>query len=122
MTRIVRLTTMPDFTPRPGQAAPDRLIEGDPRFQTWELDQALPLNAGWTKIQTGVWEATPGVTRSLKGEAFEYCHILSGHCRIAEDGGDSHDFVAGDSFLLKPGFEGVWTTLETVRKIYVFAS
>jgi uncharacterized cupin superfamily protein len=26
---------------------------------------------------------------------------------------------AGDSFVMKPGFVGVWRTLETVRKIYV---
>lgn len=55
MTCTVRLTTMPDATPRPGQAAPDSLI-------------------------------------------------------------------AGDILLLKPGFEGGWTTPETVRKIDVFAS
>ena len=26
---------------------------------------------------------------------------------------------AGDSFVMKPGFVGVWRTIETVRKIYV---
>ncbi|MDF3147092.1 MULTISPECIES: cupin domain-containing protein [unclassified Streptomyces] len=25
----------------------------------------------------------------------------------------------GDSFVMKPGFVGVWKTIETVRKIYV---
>ncbi|MFD6174410.1 cupin domain-containing protein [Streptomyces coeruleorubidus] len=26
---------------------------------------------------------------------------------------------AGDSFVMKPGYVGVWKTIETVRKIYV---
>ena len=26
---------------------------------------------------------------------------------------------AGDSFVMKPGFTGVWRTIETVRKIYL---
>jgi uncharacterized cupin superfamily protein len=28
-------------------------------------------------------------------------------------------YKAGDSFVMKPGFIGVWKTIETVRKIYV---
>ncbi len=28
-------------------------------------------------------------------------------------------YRAGDSFVMKPGFTGVWKTIETVRKIYV---
>ena len=28
-------------------------------------------------------------------------------------------FRKGDSFLMKPGYRGVWKTLETVRKVYV---
>ncbi|MGO6908350.1 cupin domain-containing protein, partial [Rhizobium ruizarguesonis] len=26
---------------------------------------------------------------------------------------------AGDSFVMKPGYVGVWKTIETVRKIFV---
>ncbi|TYO61021.1 DUF861 domain-containing protein, partial [Bradyrhizobium hipponense] len=29
------------------------------------------------------------------------------------------DSAAGDSFVMKPGFVGIWRTIETVRKIYV---
>ena len=28
-------------------------------------------------------------------------------------------YRAGDSFVMKPGYVGVWKTIETVRKIYV---
>ncbi|WP_370745742.1 cupin domain-containing protein [Streptomyces sp. LUP30] len=29
---------------------------------------------------------------------------------------------AGDSFVMKPGYVGVWKTIETVRKIYLTVS
>jgi uncharacterized cupin superfamily protein len=73
-------------------------------------------------VRTGVWEATPGETRSIKGETFEFCHLLEGVVEIAEDGGETRIYRAGDSFVMKPGFTGVWRTLETVRKIYVVVS
>ena len=122
MPYIVPVPTMPDFTPRKDVAAPERLIEGAPSFQTWELDTALAKAAKWGQIRTGVWEATPGTTISIKGDTFEFCHILSGRVEIIEDGGDTFPFGAGDSFVMKPGFVGQWKTIETVRKIYVIAS
>jgi len=67
-------------------------------------------------------KATPGVTRSIKGETFEFCHILSGLVEITPDGGQPVVYKAGDSFVMKPGFVGVWKTIETVRKIYVTVS
>lgn len=70
------------------------------------------------KIGTGVWEATPGVTHSSKGTMYEFCHILSGVIEIEEKGGETRTYRAGDSFVMKPGFVGVWRTIETVRKIF----
>lgn len=122
MTLLVPIETAPDFAPKEGTAAPDRLIEGAPSYKTWELDTALAEASKWGRIRTGVWEATAGKTISLKGETFEFCHILSGRCEITEDGGAPHVFIAGDSFVMKPGFRGTWNTVETVRKIFVIAS
>lgn len=122
MSKLVPVETAPEFAPKEGTAAPDRLLEGAPSYKTWELDTALAEAAQWGKIRTGVWEATAGKTISIKGETFEFCHILAGRCEITEDGGENHVFRAGDSFIMKPGFTGTWNTLETVRKIYVIAS
>ncbi|MBI1220049.1 MAG: DUF861 domain-containing protein [Rhodobacteraceae bacterium] len=122
MTKFLPLDIAPTFAPRVDGAAPNRLIEGTPLFKTWELDCALAEAAKWGTIRTGIWEATPGTTRSIKGETFEFCHILSGRARITEQGGDSHEFGPGDSFVMKPGFVGMWQTLETLRKIWVIAS
>lgn len=113
MALIMRIDTAPGFAPKQTKADHDRLISGDPSFKTWAQD----VSRG--DVRTGVWEATPGETRSIKGESFEFCMILSGRVEIEEAGGETHRFGAGDAFVMKPGFVGVWRTLETARKIYV---
>lgn len=117
MPLIKRIETDPQTLPRESRAAADRLISGDPSFKTWAQDVSRDET-----VHTGVWEATPGETRSIKGTTFEFCHILSGVVELTEDGGETVAYRAGDSFVMKPGFTGVWRTIETVRKIYVTVS
>ncbi|MBK1840687.1 cupin domain-containing protein [Azospirillum sp. YIM B02556] len=116
MSLLKTIDPNPAFTPRESTPTPERLIAGSPAFKTWAQDAA---RAKGDTVRTGVWEATPGETRSIKGETFEFCHILSGVIEIAPDNGEPVVYRAGDSFVLKPGFTGVWKTIETVRKIYV---
>lgn len=118
MSLLITVNTRPDTTPVPAKAAADRLISGDPSFLTWALD-ASREEATEGKVRTGIWEATPGETISIKGTTFEFCHILEGHIEIEEDGHAPVTYRAGDSFIMKPGFKGIWRTIETVRKIYV---
>ncbi|MEI9410661.1 MULTISPECIES: cupin domain-containing protein [unclassified Mesorhizobium] len=112
MSLLKTVDTDPSFSPRESKALRERLIAGDPAFKTWAQDVTRD-------IHTGVWEATPGETRSIKGETFEFCHILSGVIEITPDAGVTMTYRAGDSFVMKPGFTGIWKTIETVRKIYV---
>ncbi len=114
MSNLVPIDPAPGFTPKDALPQPDRLISGAPSFKTWAQDASKS-----DKVLTGVWEATPGETHSIKGTTFEFCHILSGLVEIDETGGQTRTFRAGDSFVMKPGFVGVWRTIETVRKIYV---
>ncbi|SCB34443.1 cupin domain-containing protein [Rhizobium multihospitium] len=114
MTLLKTVITNPETAPRESKALPERLIAGDPSFKTWAQDEAKD-----GAVRTGIWEATPGETRSIKGETFEFCHILSGVVEITPDGGEPAVYRAGDSFVMKPGFVGRWKTIETVRKIYV---
>ena len=67
----------------------------------------------------GIWEATQGESLSIKGESFEFCHILDGVIELTEEGQAPVTYRKGDSFIMKPGYRGVWKTIETVRKIYV---
>lgn len=114
MSFLKTIDTDPSFAPHPSGPLPERLLSGDPAFLTWPQDIARE-----EMIHTGVWEATPGETRSIKGETFEFCHILAGVVELTPEGGEPVVYKAGDSFVMKPGFVGVWKTIETVRKIYV---
>ena len=101
-------------TPVSAKPGPERLIAGDPEFLTWAFDSSRN-----GEVRTGIWEATPGETRSIKGETFEFCHILNGVVELTEEGRAPVTYRKGDSFIMKPGYRGVWKTIETVRKIYV---
>ncbi len=102
-------------TPVPSKCAPEKLIAGDPDFLTWALDES----GAHGPVRTGIWQATPGENHSIKGETFEFCHLLDGVIELTEEGQEPRIFRKGDSFVMKPGYRGVWKTIETVRKIYV---
>lgn len=114
MSLLITIDPSPEFAPKEALPTPERLVSGNPSFKTWAQDSSRD-----DKILTGVWEATPGETHSIKGTMLEFCHILSGLVEIDEKDGETKTYRAGDSFVMKPGFVGVWRTIETVRKIYV---
>ncbi len=101
-----------DVAAEHGAPAPDRIIEGSPRFTTWNLE-ALPGG-----LYAGIWESTPGRWR-VRYDEWEYCRILAGVSVITEDGGSPLRLSAGDSFVIRPGFSGEWEVVETTRKEYV---
>lgn len=101
-------------TPAVKKCDPEKLVEGDPTYSTWAFDDARN-----GEVITGIWEATPGSNHSIKGEKFEFCHLLEGVIELTEEGKEPRIFRKGDSFMMKPGYVGVWKTIETVRKIYV---
>lgn len=117
MSLLVKIDPNPTSEPKRSTCPPERLVQGDPSFKTWAQD----ASRGET-IKTGVWEATPGVNKSIKGDTLEFCHIVSGVIELTEEGQEPRIFRAGDSFVMKPGYVGTWKTIETVRKIYVVVS
>ncbi|MDZ7873312.1 MAG: cupin domain-containing protein [Rhizobium sp.] len=98
--------------PEEGAPAPDRLISGDPRFTTWNIEEA---DGG---IYAGIWQSTPGKWR-ISYDEWEYFHILEGYSVVTEDGGEPIHLRAGDRLILRPGFKGTWEVIETTRKDYV---
>lgn len=110
MNTLIRLTT-DGAPPELGAPRPDRLIDGAPQFQSWDIEARGDIYAG-------IWETTPGAWRMDYTE-WEYCRILSGHSIITGDDGTVLDVRAGDSFLIRPGFTGTWRCVETTRKDYV---
>lgn len=98
--------------PEAGQPTEGRVIDGNPQFRTWNIEEA------GNGLFAGVWESTPGKWR-IEYDEWEYCRILTGVSVITEDGGAARTVKAGDSFVLRPGFKGSWEVIETTRKEYV---
>ena len=101
-------------TPALSHPAEERRIEGNPLQSSWDLDKTDDGN-----VFSGLWESEAGSWRSIKGESWELCHILSGVSLIEEEGKPPVTVKAGDTFVMRPGFVGVWRVVETTRKVYV---
>lgn len=92
--------------------APDRVLEGSPQTVT-----ALDYAQGETTY-VGEWSATEGAWR-VSYDEWEFCHMLEGTCELTPDGGAPQRFSAGDSFVIEPGFAGVWRVLAPMKKRFV---
>ena len=101
----------PEGAPELGRPAADRLVSGDPLHRTWNLEDRDGLFCG-------IWDSTPGAWRVVYDE-WEYCRILSGRSVLTGDDGSRLEVGPGDSFVIPPGFTGVWEVIETTRKDYV---
>jgi uncharacterized protein len=102
-----------------GQGAPtrepiaaERVVEGAPVTETrldFERDD---------KVFAGEWSATPGAWR-VSYDEWEFCHLLEGACELVGEDGRAERYSAGDSFVIEPGFRGVWRVLAPMRKRFV---
>jgi hypothetical protein len=97
--------------PETSRPDPAKVLKGDPVHTTWNIEDAAGLYCG-------LWQSTPGAWR-VSYDEWEYFHILSGHAVLTGDDGTVHDLRAGAALILRPGFAGVWETVETTLKEYV---
>jgi hypothetical protein len=102
-----------DIEPEAGAPAPDRLIDGDPRFKTFNH-----YTSPDERTFAGVWESSPGCWRIVYDE-WEFCRILSGVSVLTPENGAPRTVKAGDAFVIEPGFRGTWRVVETTVKHYV---
>jgi uncharacterized cupin superfamily protein len=91
-----------------------------------EGEQQEASVALWTspdgKMETGVWECTPGRFTADRSENAEICHLLEGRVTLHNADGTSRDISAGEMFVLPLGWRGEWTIHEQTRKIYTMIS
>lgn len=92
--------------------AADRLLEGAPVART-TIDYERDENT-----YVGEWSCGVGAWR-VSYDEWEFCYMLEGACELVSDGGDTQRFAAGDSFVIEPGFKGVWRVLAPMRKKFV---
>jgi hypothetical protein len=98
------------FTEEP--IAQGRLIEGAPMTRT-----RIDYQQG-ESVFVGEWGSEVGAWRVAYDE-WEYCTMREGACELTPDGGAPQRFTAGDSFVIEPGFKGVWRVLQPMRKTFV---
>ena len=91
----------------------DHLIDGVP----WHTVQNYYKDASG-QYRAGIWESTAGKWHAFAGRS-EFCHMLAGRVRLSDKDGNAKIFEAGDSFVIKPEFDGTWEVLEDARKLYV---
>ncbi len=104
--------------PTADRPRPERLVRGNPERRTWNL-YTDPSDT----VYAGIWACEPGAWRiECPAGQDEFCHLLEGRMRLSDGSGDAREFQAGDSFVLPGGFEGIWETLEPLRKHYVIVT
>ncbi len=90
----------------------DRLVSGQPT-----QDVANAYSSADQRFHSGIWEGDVGAWR-VRYTEHELCHMLAGKVRIVDQEGRETIVVAGDSFVISAGFEGIWEVLEPARKLY----
>jgi uncharacterized cupin superfamily protein len=103
--------TQAGCAPETGRPEASKVLAGDPVHTTWNLDERDGLCCG-------LWQSTPGKWRVSYAE-WEYVHIRSGHSILTDAEGRATHLRSGDSYVIRPGFEGTWEVVETTLKDYV---
>lgn len=70
------------------------------------------------RIDTGLWECSPGDFTAERTGYTEICTILSGRVTVEVDGQDPEEFGPGDVMVMPSGWRGVWRVHEPLRKHY----
>ncbi len=91
-----------------------KIIAGDPVHTTWNLEDRDGLYCG-------LWQSSPGTWR-ISYDEWEYMHILAGMSVVTDTAGKATTLRAGDSYIIRPGFVGVWEVVETTLKDYVITT
>lgn len=109
--RLIQSIDRTAITPEVERPAPEKLLAGDPVHTTWNLEDRDGLYCG-------MWQSTPGKWKIAYAE-WEYVHILEGVSILTDAAGQATTLRAGDSWIIRPGFEGTWECVETTLKDYV---
>ena len=71
------------------------------------------------RVETGVWECTPGTVPAFRDGYDEVAHIVSGTATVTSNDGDVVQLSSGSTLVTPAGWKGTWTIHDTVRKVYV---
>jgi uncharacterized cupin superfamily protein len=74
------------------------------------------INAG---NRVAFWESDAGTLRSYSHPMDEFIYVLEGTVVTIESDGTTHEFHAGDAFILPKGWAGLWDMRTGFKKILV---
>lgn len=98
-------------TPEVSRPDPGKVVSGDPVHTTWNIEDRGALCAGLWHSTSGAW--------AVDYAEWEYIRILDGHSVLTDAQGHETHLRAGDSWIIRPGFRGVWDVREPTLKEYV---
>ncbi|MDR0808742.1 MAG: cupin domain-containing protein [Gemmobacter sp.] len=111
MTPLLQRVDRAGVTPMIERPDPGSVLAGDPVHTTWSLEEKDGLHSG-------MWQTTPGKWKISYAE-WEYVYIHEGVSILTDGEGRATTLRAGDSWIIRPGFEGSWECVETTLKDYV---
>lgn len=94
---------------------PDATVIGDPIA----VRSAVEYRSADGSLLTGVWEASPGLSRWEFTDHGEVIHVLEGSMTVRPDGGDPIAVGPGVSAVFPIGWTGTWEIHERIRKHFV---
>ena len=100
--------TSDGITPDVARPDPSKIVAGDPVHTVWTLEERDGLYCG-------LWHSTTGAWRVAYAE-WEYCHLRAGVSVLTDEKDHALTYQVGDSFIIRPGFTGIWTVIEPVLK------
>ena len=110
MDAIVDFEPLPPF--QDSAPAPDKVVQGQPRQQLWNVRSSSD-----GRFHVGEWASTVGAWRVSYTE-YELCRLLEGVVRLRDAQGGERIYRAGESFVIEPGFCGIFEVMEPCRKLY----
>ncbi len=75
-------------------------------------------------LLVGIWNCTP-YAEVFSGEGYpadEFCQVLEGSVTLTSEDGTAHVYSAGDSYIVKKGWNGEFRVTEEFRKYYVMTA
>jgi len=92
---------------------PEKLVEG-----SFAQTSTSFFSSPDKSILTGIWTAEAGTLRVEYGR-HEFCHLIAGRMELEDEAGNCRSFAPGDSFMMLPGFRGLWRNIDRVEKYFV---
>lgn len=102
----------PTIDPVHKEVPAEKLIEGNPQHATWNY---YTNESG--EYLSGVWSSTAGKWHCIS-QRNEFCYMISGVVRLHDKKGNYVEFKEGDSFVIKPEWDGMWEVVEDAKKFY----